>query len=411
MFMGWREVYPRRGPGAHPVRDAIHPAGGPPGGILGYNSGMLWTTLAVLAWWQAAPQAPRFFYPAPAASAIEVSANVPYGEGLQMDVYRPAAASGPMPALIFFNIATGPDRSQPFYKAWAEIAASNGLVAVLPDLTFEGNARELDILLAHLTAQAAALGIDKDAIAVFAGSGNVSRALPLLQDTARTAVAAAVMYYGSADVPSFRADLPILFVRAGLDRPALNRQIAELVARASNENAPVALINYPSGYHAFEIANDSPGVRHVIDQTLAFVKQTTSAESRAVLQAGVADAIAAGHVTAGRHGEAAAVYAGLLRTRGDDARLRLSYAEALLGNRQFAEACAEFDTLREARLGARDRGIPAARACMQAGDADKAVGWMASIPERFRPRELETDPMFAPLRTRADFRALFPPRD
>lgn len=379
--------------------------------VFGYNSRMLWTAIVYLTLSQAAQPAPRFFYPAPPEGAVDVTMNVPYGEGLQMDVYRARGTSGPAPVLIFFNVATGADRSNFFYRPWAEIAASQGLVAVLPDLTFEHNAREFDALVAHLTTHAGAMGIDKDAIAVYAGSGNVSRALPLLQDPSRTGVASAVMYYGSADIRAFRADLPVLFVRAGLDRPAVNRQIAQLVSRASNDNAPVTLINYASGYHAFEIANDSPGVRDVIDQTLAFVKQTTSAESRAVLRAGLLEAIAAGHVTAGRFGDAVSSYAGMLAARADDARVRLSYAEALLGNRQFAEACAAFEPLREAQLGPRDRGIPAARACMQSGDADKAVGWIASIPERFRPRELEADPMFAPLRTRADFRALFPSRD
>ena len=337
--------------------------------------------------------------------------NVPYGDGLQMDLYRPREARGPLPVFIFFNIATGADRSNFFYRPWAEIAASQGLIAVLPDLTFEQNAREFDTLVAHITANAGSLGADPAAIAVFAGSGNVSRALPLLQDPSRTSIASAVMYYGRGEVASFRADLPVLFVRAGLDRPALNKGITALVSRASDENAPVSLLNYPGGYHAFEIANDNRATRDVIDQTLAFVKQTTSAGYRAALKAGLPEATAAGHVTAGRFGDAAAVYAGMLTTRPDDARLRLSYAEALLENRQFTDACAEFEKLRDARLGPRDRGIPAARACMQSGDADAAIGWIASIPERFRPRELETDPMFAPLRARADFRALFPPRD
>ncbi|MDQ3170829.1 MAG: tetratricopeptide repeat protein [Acidobacteriota bacterium] len=372
---------------------------------------MLWTTFLLLALSQAAPALPRFMYPAPPPSAIDVTMNVPYGDGLQMDVYRPRNAAGPLPVFIFFNIATGAERSNFFYRPWAEIAASQGLIAVLPDLTFEQNAREFDALVAHIRTNAQSLGADPAAIAVFAGSGNVSRALPLLQAPSRASIASAVMYYGSAEVPSFRADLPLLFVRAGLDRPALNKAITSLASRASDENAPVSLLNYPGGYHAFEIANDNRATRDVIDQTIAFVKQTTSAGYRSALTAGLPDATAAGHVTGGRFDRAAAIYGGMLATRPDDARLRLAYAEALLGHQQFKEACAEFEKLRQARLGPRDRGIPAARACMQSGDADAAVGWIASIPERFRPRELETDPMFAPLRTRADFRALFPSRD
>lgn len=348
----------------------------------------------------------RFMYPTPPADTVDVQMNVPYGEGLFMDVYRPRA-SGPVPALIFFNLATGAQRSALFYKSWAQLAAAQGLVAILPDLAAENEAHQLDALLQHLTAHGAGLGINPDAIAVFAGSGNVSRSLPLLQDPKRAAVRAAVLYYGTATVSTFRSDLPMLMVRAGLDRPPLNASIDELVKRALTTNAPLSVVNYPSGHHAFEIIDDSPATRQVIDQTIAFVKQATSRSYRDALQAGRPEAEAAGHVTSGRFAEAAPIYATLVAARPDDPRLRLAFAEALLGNRQFKESCAEFAKLTGAPLGPRDRGVPAARACMQSGDADAAIAWIASIPARFRPRELAADPVFAALRSRADFRALF----
>lgn len=349
----------------------------------------------------------RFMYPAPSPDAIDVRMNVPYGEGLQMDVYRPRAASRPAPALVFFNLATGPQRSSLFYKSWAQVAAAQGIVAILPDLSAENEAQQLDALLKHLSANGLGLGINPDAIAVFAGSGNVSRSLPLLQDQKRTTVRAAVLYYGTSTASTFRSDLPMLLVRAGLDRPPLNASIDEFVKRALDTNAPLSVLNYPSGHHAFEILDDSPATRRVIDDTIAFVKQATSTEYRASLEAGRAEAEAAGHVVAGRFAEAARIYSTLVAARSDDAPLRLAYAEALLSNRQFRESCAEFEKLKPALLGPRDRGVPAARACMQSGDPDAAIAWIASIPVRHRPRELEADPVFAALRSRADFKALF----
>jgi dienelactone hydrolase len=363
-------------------------------------------SLALLVALPAAAQQ-RFMYPAPAPGAVDVQMNVPYAEGLQMDVYRPRTASGPMPVLVFFNLATGAQRGALMTTSWARVAAAEGIVAVLPDLTFEEEAQQLDALLRYLTTHGAELGIDPNAIAVFAASGNVFRSLPLLQDPTRTAVRSAVLYYGTATVSTFRSDLPMLFVRAGLDRPPVNVAMDELVTRALANNAPVTLLNYPSGHHAFETIDDSLATRAVIDQTIAFVKQTTSSPYRDALQAGRPEAEAAGHVVAGRFAEAAPIYATLVAARGDDSRLRLAFAEALLGNRQFRESCAEFAKLKDAPLGPRDRGVPAARACLQSGDPDAAIAWIASIPVRFRPRELETDPMFAPLRSRADFTALF----
>ena len=54
---------------------------------------------------------------------------------LAMDVYKPATVPGTkVPALLFFNRATGAERSGRFYSAWARAAASNGLMSILPDL-------------------------------------------------------------------------------------------------------------------------------------------------------------------------------------------------------------------------------------------------------------------------------------
>ena len=355
----------------------------------------------------AAAQDMTFHYPAPPASAIDVSKDQPYG-GLQMDVYRPRNAAGKaLPALVFFNIASGAQRSNTFYKAWAEISASKGFVSILPDLRFESFEKDFDALIAHLEANASRLGIDRDRIALYAGSGNVYRALPLVQNPKQTTIKAAVMYYGSAQVSEFRRDLPILIVRAGLDRPPLNRSLAELITRATNQNAPVTVLNYAGGHHAFEIFDDEEATRDTIDGTIEFVRRTTAPAYQASLRRGMAEATAASHVMSGNVAAAAASYAALVKAKPDDARLRLSYGEALLGASQFAEACAELEKLKGKGLGPRDLGLPAARACMQKGDAEAAIAWLKTIPQRFLPPEVEKDPIFAPIRNRPEFKALF----
>lgn len=354
-----------------------------------------------------AGQEMRFFYPAPPASAVAVSKDQAYG-ALQMDVYRPANAAGTtLPVLVFFNIASGAQRSNFFYKAWAEIAASRDLVAILPDLRDDTFEKDFDALIAHLTSNSSSLGIDSDRIAVYAGSGNVSRALPLVQNPKQTAVKTAVMYYGSAQVSEFRRDLPIFIVRAGLDRPPVNRAIADLATLAANQNAPLTLLNYAGGHHAFEIVDNEDTTRDVIDATIAFVKRTTAPAYQASLRRALPEATAAAHVASGNFGPAAASYAELVKARPDDARMRLSYGEALLGASQFAEACSELEKLKGKGLGPRDLGVPAARACMQKGDAEAALAWLKSIPQRFLPRSLEKDPIFAPIQNRPEFKALF----
>ena len=354
----------------------------------------------------------QFFYPAPAPGTITVSKDVPYGVSsavtLTMDVYRPARAGARRPALIFFNQSAGPQRTAfTFYVRWGETAASQGLVAIVPDLRPGNAAQDFQVLIGHLTERAVDYGIDRDAIAVYAGSGNVFTAFPVVEDPRQTAVKAAVMYYGTSNVKEFRRDLPVLLVRAGLDRPPVNAGIAALAASAVAQNAPLTLLNHPAGHHGFEQVDDDQATRGVIDQTIDFVKRTTSASYQSALRAGLPEATAAAHVATGNFRAAAAAYATLVAAKPDEARLRLSYGEALLGDAQFAASCAEFEKLKDKGLGPRDLGLPAARACLQQGDADRAIGWLQSIPQRFLPPDVRTDAAFAPLHSRPDFQALF----
>jgi dienelactone hydrolase len=383
--------------------------------MAGMKRGVVMASLIAVAPFRATAQEPPHFAFAPPSPGIMVSRDIEYGTSgttsLRMDIYRPPAASRTRGSvLIFFNRATGASRSSPFWATWAQAAASKGLIAIVPDLRDGSEAQDFDTLVRRLTQHAADFDIDREAIAVYAASGNVSTAFPAVEDPGQTAIKAAVMYYGAARIAEFRRDLPVLYVRAGLDRPGLNREITTLASLAISQNAPLTLLNHPTGYHAFEIFNDDDATREVIERTLDFVKRVTTAEYQAALRRGLPEATAAGHVLTGNFRQAASTYAELVASRPNDPRLRLAYGEALLGDAQYAAACAEFDKLKGKGLGPRDLGVPAARACAQKGDADAAVAWLASIPARFRPAELATDPAFASLQSRPDFRALFPPR-
>ena len=354
----------------------------------------------------------------PPAPGITVSEDVEYAKSadtaLAMDVYKPApfdAAQGRAgsstrrPALIFFNRAFGKDRKWDFYASWARTAASSGLVGIVPDLRSGSEAADFRMLLAHLEQRASDYGIDS--ITVYAASGNVSAALPALQDPAVTAVKAAVIYYGAAPVPQIRLDLPILYVRAGLDRPPLNEAIATLTARAIAQNAPWTLLNYAGGHHGFEAVDNNETTRRVIEEALTFVRHASSPAYQTALRASLAEATAAGFVQSGKFKDAADEYAKMVAARPDDHRMRLAYGEALLGDKRYAAACAEFEKLRDKPLGPRDRGLPAAHACLMKGDPAAAVGWLNTIPARFLPASIAQDPRFATLKDREDFRALF----
>jgi dienelactone hydrolase len=359
----------------------------------------------------AAARSDTFHYPRPAAASF-VRTDVPYttsnGAPVGMDVYRPAK-SGPnalLPAFVFLNsTASRSLRTSELYRGWAEATTARGMVALVPDATMDF-AVGFDALLAYVRDHARQLKIDPERIAVYAASGNAFGSLPVIEDPKRTGIAAAVVYYGAGYVTAFRPDLPILFVRAGLDRPGMNEDLDSLVAAGLRANAPVSVINYPSGRHGFETLDDNDATRDVIERTFRFVERALDPKQRAALKAGLPVARAAGAMRSGDYTTAAALYGELVAKQPDDAMLRLSYGEALLGAGRAHEARAEFDRLKDKGLGYRDLGLPAARAALADGDPADAVAWLKTIPKRFLPRDLASDPDFAGLRGRADFQAL-----
>ena len=136
------------------------------------------------------------------SGGFTIANDIEYGRSdttvLRMDVYRPTAfARRPGPTLVFWNRAFGrQNRNAVFWSSWAQAAASRGLVAVLPDLRDGKEASDFQQLVSYLATRGAQHGVQKDAIAVFAGSGNVYAAFPVVEDPRQTAVKAAVMYYG-----------------------------------------------------------------------------------------------------------------------------------------------------------------------------------------------------------------------
>lgn len=355
----------------------------------------------------------RTAFPPPAAG-IREELNQEFGRAgttpLQMDVFRPPTsvpAGRGYPVIIFFNSATGANRTNPFYAAWARQAASRGMVAILPDLRDGQQAEDFRALLAFLDEHATHLGMDHDAIAVYAGSGNAYRAFPILESPELKLVKAAVIYYGAGNVAKFRLDLPVLMVRAGLDRPDLNRDMTELAAKGVSQNAPVTLLNYPTGHHGFELVDNNDATRDVVEQTLAWVKRAMDPATRLAMASMLPEAEAAGLVLSGDFAKAATLYSSMVAAAPEDHRMRLAWGEALLGAGEFAKACAELEKLRGKGLGPRDVGLPGAKACVQGGDPAAAVKWLESIPARYLPRSVQNEPVFAPLKDRPDFKAVF----
>ena len=157
------------------------------------------------------------------------------------------------------------------------------------------------------------------------------------------------------------------------------------------QNAPLTLLNHAGGHHGFEAVDDNDATRTVIGETLEFVKQATSQSYHAALQATLPEATAAGYVQTGKTKEAADAYAAMVGRAPTTRRSGWPMARRCCETSSTGGACAEFE-LREKPLGYRDRGLPAAEACMLAGDHAKAVGWLNTIPARFLPAQTAQDP-------------------
>ncbi len=358
--------------------------------------------------------AARFMFPVPDASQVEIRKDLLYmkagGKDILLDLYRPAkiAPGTRLPVAIFMNAIGGSQRPWEIYVGWAKAATANGFAAINADPDVESGEAAFDALLAYVAAHADEFHFDANRIVVYAASANVSNALPWVENPKRTAVKAAAMYYGAAEVPVFRLDLPLLFVRAGLDRPGMNQALAAVSAKAIQANAPVTLLNHAGGHHGFEQLDDNDATRETIAATFRFFHSALDPAYQAGIRASITEADAAGAVASSDFARAVPLYASLVNPQTASVPLLLSYGEALIGAGQYKPARAIFERVKAiGTAGYRDLGIPAARAAALDGDGDAAVAWLKSIPTRFLPTALENDPVFAGLHSRDDFHALF----
>jgi dienelactone hydrolase len=292
--------------------------------------------------------------------------------------------------------------------SWAKAATAHGFAAITAETTADHAAEDFDSLAFYLRQHAEDLGIDPDRLVVIAWSGNVSAGLPAVEDTQRKAIKAAVIYYGSADVSQVRLDLPVLFVRAGLDQPITNQSFDRRIAAGIAANAPWTVLNYAGGHHGFDVLDNNDLSGEIIEETFRFAQLAISGSHQSALHGRLAGASAAGAMFTEDFARAAALYHDLVATHPQDARLLLAYGNALSGAKQYKEARAQFDRARViGGLGARDLGLPAANACALDRDPEAAMVWLKTIPPQFLPASVQSDAAFAALKDRADFQALF----
>ena len=153
-------------------------------------------------------------------------------------------------------------------------------------------------MLSYLRQKAAGLKIDENRFALWACSANVLTALTVAAGARKEFIKAAVLYYGLMLTPdqkfrdtvtalnkqvnfsmagidaikNWHPDLPYFIVRAGKDLAEFNQTLDYFVAAALANNAPLTLVNYSGGRHAFDMYDDNEQSREIIRATMEFLK-------------------------------------------------------------------------------------------------------------------------------------------
>lgn len=202
---------------------------------------------------------------------------------LTFDIYYPPEfdKKSDLP-LVIFNNGVGGDEVPTWrvYQDWAKLVSLNGMIAVNHQSRRGKTPKDSEDLIDYLQKHAAELKLDKNRFAIWACSGNVGAGMPIAMQPARRYIRALVMYYGAGWRPEDnvvkRQDLEIQIVRAGLDFYNLNKGIEAFMLNALTNDAHIEFINYPEGQHAFDVLDDTPRSRMIIQQTLNFLKQKLS---------------------------------------------------------------------------------------------------------------------------------------
>lgn len=229
-----------------------------------------------------------------------------------MDVYYPPGARRPTRAPAVVIAAGFPDRGfearlgckfkeMNSTRSWARLMAAGGIVAVA--YANRDPARDLRAVVRHVRENADALGVDRDRLALWAGSGNTPVALSALMRKDADYFKCAVIFYGytldladsthvarasrawgfanpsaGKSVEDLPTDVPLFVARAGRDAMAgLNESLDLFAAAALRRNLPLTLANLPEAPHAFDLFDDAPGARAVVAQSLDFMRFHLSA--------------------------------------------------------------------------------------------------------------------------------------
>jgi len=252
----------------------------------------------------------RVVFEVPGMDAVSARRNLEYktaeGQPLHMDVCAPPGAPQPRPTVVLIHGGPIPKvgaKNMGVFVSYGELLAASGFTAVTFNHRFLASERVADAatdvadLVAHVRANAGALGVDLDRMALWAFSGGGALLAAPLRERPSW-LRAVVAYYAALDLQQVPAGVedrlgpdvrrafspidalgasaldapPMLVARAGLDQEWLTGGIDRFVQAAVSKGATIDLLNHPDGRHGFDILDDDERSRQIIRRTLAFLQ-------------------------------------------------------------------------------------------------------------------------------------------
>ncbi len=251
-------------------------------------------------------------YRLPGMDKVHVIANLKYSEVdnpyLLMDVYIPPEldAHERRPVVVLIHGGASPEQKAKdwgVFQSWGRLFAAAGNIAVTfthrisppPQTLLAEAASDVRSAIDYIRANAGSFHADPDRIGLCAWSVGCALLASLLGNSPAFIRCAAALYplldlkqyvpddavalqflKGFSAIDSLPDDasrmMPMLIARAGRDEiPMLNEALARFTARALEANAPITLINHPSGVHGFDNQNDDERSREIIRSVLQFM--------------------------------------------------------------------------------------------------------------------------------------------
>ena len=202
----------------------------------------------------------------------------------ELDLYRPADAAKPLPAVVFVHGPVPAEAVRPLdwpsYQGYGRLAATRGLVGVTIDLDYphpmawpaaaEALGKVVDMIRSRPE-------VDGDRMALWAFSGGglvVGRWLGDAPDWLRC-IALSYPYVNTSpsDGEVLDPTLPVVLTRVGRERPEVQATVDAFMAIAATVDAAVEVIDVPEGQHGFDVLDPGPRSREALVEAMDAVQR------------------------------------------------------------------------------------------------------------------------------------------